>query len=105
MIDRVLVRLTDEHDVNTSFINESITTVSDRLKLRLGTDVLPEIFNSIVVDAVVKMYRRQYYEGIQSENIDTISTTFIDNILSEYELEITSYIDKENNVGNVVKFI
>ena len=107
MIDRVLIRLGNEPNKDNEFINESIRTVSDRLNLRLGTVALPDRFESIVVDAAVKMYRRQYYEGIQSESADTISTSFVENILDEYELEIQSYRAsiEETTVKNVVRFI
>lgn len=103
MRNRVLIRLGSEININQDFIDEAILTVSDRLNIRLGTVEIPFQFESIVVDAVVKMYRRQYYEGIESEQIDTISTRFVDNILEEYELEIQSFINEEGR--NVVRFI
>lgn len=96
-MDRVLVRLSDELDVDIAFVDEAINTVSDRLLIRLGTESMPKVFESIVVDAVVKMYRRQYHEGIESEQIDTINTTFVNNILDEYELEIRTYVEDEKD--------
>lgn len=98
MINRVLIRLGDEVNIDQLYIDESIETVSDRLNLRLGTVTVPTQFQSIVVDAVVKMYRRQYYEGIQNEQIDTISLTFVDNILDEYQREIEAYLDSNRKV-------
>lgn len=105
--DRVSNRLPNESNVGEIFIMEAIQTIDDRLNIRLGTIVLPIIFESILVDAVVKMIRRQYYEGIDTERIDTIQTTFIENILDEYDKEIQSYV--KTGIGssnrNVVKFI
>lgn len=107
VLARVETRLSDEVDLNTNFLLEAIKTIEDRLNIRLGTVELPIIFESIVVDAVVKVWRRKYYEGMDTERIDTIQTTFIENILDEYDYEIESYIN--SNVGstkkNVVRFI
>lgn len=107
MIDRVQIRLGDEPNKDLDFINESIRTVSDRLNLRLGTVALPDRFESIVVDAAIKMYRRQYYEGIQSESADTINTSFVENILDEYDQEIQAYRAslEETTAKNVVRFL
>ena len=72
MLDRVIRRIPDciaDDDV----IQDYIDTVSDRLCLRLGTDALPTIFESVCVDAAVKMYRRTYYEGIEEVGYNTSS--------------------------------
>ena len=105
--DRVSNRLPNESNVDEIFIMEAIQTIEDRLNIRLGTIVLPIIFESILVDAVVKMIRRQYYEGINTERIDTIQTTFIDNILDEYDKEIQTFIQsgEGSTRKNVVRFI
>ena len=45
-------------------------------------------------DAVVKAYRRLYYEGITSETVGgnaSITTQFVSDILAEYEDEIEAY--------------
>lgn len=106
LLDRVKTRLPDENRVSDIFLMEVIETIEDRLNLRLGTEKIPKQFNSIVVDAVIKMYRRQYYEGIESERIDMIQTKFIEDVLSEYDLEIKTYIDNEKvKKINLVSFI
>lgn len=69
---------------------------------------LPNLFESICVDAVVKMYRRTYYEGISSEGAANISTTFVDDVLSEYAQEIGDWKTQQANVGGsgkVVRFL
>ena len=107
ILDRVMVRLSGESPMDIPLVEEFITLISDRLKLRLGVDTLPTVFESIAVDGVIKMYRRQYYEGISSESMDTISTKFVDDILKEYNRDIQSYIDSEklSNLRNVVRFL
>ncbi len=105
ILERIKIRLDEK--VSDDILNELIQTVSDRLCLRLGTIELPSLFESICVDASVKMYRRTYYEGINSEGTDGFSTSFVDDVLSEYSQEISDYKDGQSNVnGNrVVRFL
>ena len=54
------------------------------------------------------MHRRAYYEGITSEGAANISTTFVDDVLSEYADEIALYREQQSNSsgsGKVVHFI
>lgn len=106
ILERVKTRL--DENVSDDVLNELIQTISDRLCLRLNENELPVLFESICVDAVVKMYRRTYYEGISSEGTDGFSTSFIDDILSEYSEEIYDYKNSkanQNGSGRVVKFL
>ncbi len=108
ILERILARLPGEEDqVDESFLNESIRLIEDRLNLRLNTEVLPKKFESILVDAVVKIWRRRYHEGIESEKADTIDTKFIEDVLAEYEKEIQDYLyyQEEDKYKNVVRFI
>lgn len=107
MLERVKLRLEGE-TVSDEVLSELIQTITDRLILRLGASDLPETFNSIVVDATVKMYRRLYYEGISSENVSNLSTSFIEDILNEYSAEISTRKEQQANSGEnkrVVRFI
>lgn len=95
-------------EVTDDVLEEYIVTVSDRLCLRLGTEKLPDLFGSICVDAVVKMHRRTYYEGISSESSGNINTSFVDDILNEYSGEIERYRNGQANSagsGRMVRFI
>ncbi len=107
MLERVRKRI-PEDTVSDDTLNEYIATMSDRLCLRLGLEILPKIFESICVDATVKMYRRTYYEGISSEGASNISTTFVDDILNEYMDEINVWKEQRSNgdcgSGKVVYF-
>ena len=84
-------------------LEEYIETVSDRLCIRLGVSSLPGVFQSICVDAVVKMHRRFFYEGVSSENDGGISVSYADDVLSEYAQEIEEY--KENTGKKAVRFL
>lgn len=100
VLDRVKIILADE-EYSESRISQYIDTVSERLCLRLGVDVLPLSFRSICADAAVKMHRRYYYEGISSENDGGVSSSFVDDVLAEYESEIQAY----KNHSGAVRFI
>ena len=101
VIENIKVRLNDEN-ANESLIEQLIELVHDRLLLRLQEDALPSCFLSIMKDAVIKLYRKNYFEGITSESSDGLSTTFVDDVLSEYALEISEY---RRNRSGMVRFL
>ena len=107
LLARLKVRL-PETNLTDSQLTEYLQTMSDRLCLRLGAETLPPLFCSICVDAAVKMMRRIYYEGISSEGVANISTSFVEDILSEYGNEISDWKNAQassGNTGKVVRFI
>ena len=107
LIERVRRRIPEE-EASGDILDEYIRIVSDRLCLRLGVDILPALFESVCVDAVIKMHRRAYYEGITSEGAANISTSFVDDVLSEYADEIALYRERQSNSsgsGKVVHFL
>jgi hypothetical protein len=93
VVERVLLRLRSE-SVDTEVIEDYAKIITDRLCLRLGVDTLPKTFEGIAADATVKLYRRAYFEGISSEGTEGLTTSFVADILSEYDAEISAY--KEN---------
>lgn len=99
IVTRAKVRLSDE-SVTDEVLNEYAITATDRVNLRLGVDELPKSFNSIVVDVIVKMHHRASYEGISSESADTLSTSFVDDLLNEYNMEFKAYKDRMRNEDN-----
>ena len=104
LLARLKVRLPDTA-LSDEQLTEYLNTISDRLVLRLGADLLPAAFQSICVDAAVKMVRRTYYEGISTESVTNISTSFVDDILSEYEAEISGYLDAQAESGKTDKVV
>ena len=107
LFDRLINRLPDT-TLTDEQLREYLTTMNDRLCLRLGVETLPALFGSICVDATVKMVRRTYYEGISSEGVENIGTSFVDNILSEYADEISDWKTAQADSGNsnkVVRFL
>lgn len=104
LLKRLKTRLPDT-ELTDSQMEEYLQTMSDRLCLRLGVEILPALFSSICVDATVKMVRRTYYEGISSEGAANISTSFVDNILSEYADEIGDWKATQAASGNASKVV
>ena len=104
MLERLKTRLPDT-ELTDEQLSEYLQTMSDRLCLRLGVDTLPALFQSICVDAAVKMVRRTYYEGISSEGVANISTSFVDNILAEYDDEIGDWKAIQASSGNSNKVV
>lgn len=107
LLSRLLTRMPETKLTDTQ-LTEYLMTMSDRLCLRLGADTLPPLFSSICVDATVKMVRRTYYEGISSEAVANINTSFVDDILAEYAEEIDDWKSGQAASGNskkVVKFL
>lgn len=105
LLTRVQTRLGLTDSAPDGLLQELIQTVSDRLCLRLGVSVLPALFYSIAVDAVVKAYRRLYYEGISNESVSGLSNSFYEDILKEYDTEIGRYRESEMNSGNSSKVV
>lgn len=116
IIERAETRL-GEFD-NREKIEELTLTICDRLLLRAGIPAFnkegeriefPALLESVAVDAVCKAYNQLNYEGISSESIDTINTTFISNILDEYEEEIKAFAEiwarTNNEAAGIVRFI
>ncbi len=97
ILNRVKVSLPDISEPDENLLKELIQRANDRVSLYVGDD--PEELStklySIVVDMSVKMYRRLYFEGISSENADTLSTSFVENLLSEYIDELDAYINNQ----------
>ena len=105
MLERVKLRLKGEEvQPVDELLEEMIQTATDRICLRIGAETMPSMFESIAVDVVVKMYRRQSFEGITSENASgTISTSFVDDVLKEYDAEFERFLNAKQNSGRVVK--
>lgn len=103
VLDRVDIRLYGENP-KAELLEELIQTATDRVLLVIDEDELPKRLASIVVDVTVKLYRRLYHEGISSESADTLNTSFVDNVLSEYEVELSAYRSRNAN-RKVVRFL
>ena len=102
ILARVAVRLRGRANApDDEALMELVTTVSDRILIRIGKPhlaSLPKAAHSIAVDATVKMVNLVGFEGVSSESMGeggSISTSFVDGILDEYrgEFEILKGMD------------
>lgn len=104
--NRVKIRISE---IDDAFLTELETTATDRIKLRLGVSEFPVELESIAVEVVCAMYNRKYHNGIKSENVDTFSLSFVDDILAEYEQDFARYIamiEKQTNANRgVLRFL
>ena len=103
MLERVKTRLKpDEPD--DDLLEELLTTAKDRIKLRVGEQDFPTDLETIAVEVTVKAYRRQFFEGIASENVSAVNTSFVSDILSEYSSELDMWLDRQGQ-KRVVRFL
>lgn len=114
MIDGIQTRVQNRmngEEYNETIMNEIIQTVTDRLCLRLGVteETFPDPFLSILVEASVKVWRKRYYEGIQLEDLGSLRTEFVSDVLAEYQEEIDQWLNSSaaDQSGNrkVVRFL
>lgn len=109
ILERVKVRLPDEN--NGELLQELVKSIMDRICLRIHENELPEVLASIATEAVVKVHRRQYFEGISDEWADSLKVSFFEDVLGEYEEEFNAFKNmkkkQEDEEGNkkVVRFI
>lgn len=104
LLTRLKTRLPNTELTDNELL-EYLSTIKDRLCLGLGAEDLPPLFGSVCVDATVKMIRRIYYEGISSEGVANISTSFVDDILAEYASEIGDWKATQAESGNSSKVV
>ncbi|MEG0324508.1 MAG: hypothetical protein RR547_00515 [Raoultibacter sp.] len=117
ILARVATRLRGRSCVpDDSALEEMITTVSDRVLIRIGRPDLSEVpkaAHSIVADATVKMVNLAGYEGVSSESVGeggSISTSFVDGVLNEYEadfaiLKSMNFDRAGNPIRKTVRFL
>lgn len=104
--DRVKIRIPD---IEPDLLEELTRTATDRINLRLGVTLLPPELESVAVEVVCALYNRKYHEGIKSEEVDTFSVSFVDNVLAEYELDFQRYLElkekQDNENRGVLRFL
>ena len=107
LVNRIKVRFLDDEILpKDEVIKEMITTISDRLLIRLDAVDLPNTAGSLIVEASVKALRLRGYEGSTSESSSdggSISNSFIDDVLSAYTEDINA-LYKQAHRGQI-KFI
>ena len=108
LLERAETRLARElqHDpdqLRAGILREICDLAATRICLRVRTQTLPEILEPIAADIVVKLWRRLSYEGIASEGADKITTSFVEDILAEYEPDLEAYLDSVDQETGIRK--
>lgn len=89
ILKRLAVRFADEpRPPSTELQGEYVRTAVDRVCIRTGRYPLPDAAQSLVVEVVVKMWRRRFYEGVSSESDGEVSSSFVDDVLDEHAAEL-----------------
>lgn len=117
MINRLRVRIGGE-EWNEELAIEILTTVTDRVKIRVGLlsiySEIPELTKSIIVDVAAASYRRTIAkgDGISDESADTFKISYIEDLLKQYEPELSAIArdlaandDGNGNATGVVRFL
>lgn len=84
-------------------LNEIIQIQYDSLSTLLNTKEVPTQLEYIVVETSIARYNRLGSEGLKSEGIDVISTSFIENLFEPYQAQIQSYIYNNPTSGKLKK--
>ncbi|WP_221637625.1 phage head-tail connector protein [Listeria booriae] len=92
ILSRVHVRLSITDSSKDELLGELIKGVTDNIAIRVGLVAFPAVLSSIAVDASVSAYNRIGSEGLTSESIDVISSSFIDDLLEPYDKQFERYI-------------
>lgn len=81
-----------------------VMNVQDAIKLYCNTDAVPERLRFIVVEASVSRYNRLGAEGLSSEGVDSVSQSFIQDVLDPYRVYMDAYNDAQGStvVGRVI---
>lgn len=96
LLYRVQCRLQgDPRSENEPILRELCDLAAVRICLRIREPTLPEMLEPIAADVVVKLWRRWNYEGISSESGESISTSFVEDVLAEYDDEFQAYADQK----------
>ncbi len=108
LLEQVQIRLQGEpKSEDTAQLQVLCDLASVRICLRVREPILPTLLEPIAADVVVKLFRRWNYEGVASEGADTISATFVEDVLAEYDDEFAAYREtKAEDAGEkVVRFL
>ena len=99
IMSRILIR---KPEIKGDLAAELIKTAEDRIKIRIESMEIPTELQSVVVEVVCAMYNKSQAgnEGMKSENVDTFSVTFLDDILAEYQADFDGYLRMKNKQDN-----
>lgn len=105
-LDRVKTLLGFTDTQNDELLNQVISLTSDRLKVRLGADQVPDQLEYIVAEVAVARFNRIGSEGLSSHSVEGESMSWSDDDFAPYQDDIEAYNDSlETSVKGRVRFL
>lgn len=95
----------DDDDTKDALLTILLENAINTLCVYLGVDTLPNSLNYIAQELTVSRYNKIGAEGISTEKIGEISTTYSVNDLNRYKDILNVYKDNNGLSGKKAKFI
>lgn len=95
----------DDDDTKDALLTILLENAINTLCVYLGVDTLPNSLNYIAQELTVSRYNKIGAEGISTEKIGELSTTYSVNDLGRYKDILKMYKDNNGLSGKKVKFI
>ena len=77
----------------------------EAIQLLIKEDVVPDSLAYIAVETTIARYNRLGSEGLQSEGIDVISQTFIEDLMTPYQTQISGYLSAKNKTTSRLRML
>ena len=99
---KVILDLVDDESKDT-LLTVLLENAINTIVVYLGVDIFPAPLNFIAEELTVSRYRKIGAEGISTEKIDEISTTYSVNDLARYKDVLNLYKDNNGLSGKKLK--
>lgn len=96
-LDNVKIVLEIEDDSKDELLITLLTNAANYIKLAIDSDKVPEELFFIAEEVCVKRYRKLGGEGISTEKVDCLSTTYVQDDFQQYKKLLSSYKDKHTD--------
>nr|DAP80540.1 MAG TPA: PORTAL PROTEIN, 15 PROTEIN, HEAD PROTEIN, VIRAL INFECTION, TAILED.2A [Caudoviricetes sp.] len=90
-LDRIKLKLGLEDDAQDDLLSIFIDDASKLICLYISTETLPVNLNFIAEEIAIKRFRKIGSEGLTSESIDVIQSSFESDTLTEYKPLLDEY--------------
>lgn len=77
----------------------------EAILLLIKEEVLPDSLAYIAVETTIARYNRLGSEGLQSEGIDVISQTFIEDLMAPYQAQLNNYVSEKNKTASRLRML
>lgn len=98
MLEKVKLFLGITTNEKDQLLNEIISSVEERIKIKIGKDEIPKNLDFIIYEIAIVRYNRIGSEGMQSEIVDGHRMNFVEDDFKPYEPFLESF-NKENSKG------